>query len=110
MSLSILSLNVRGLRNNLKRRAIFNFCRDRANVICLQETHSTEKDELQWALEWGGPIYFSHGNSDSKGVCILIDRNWIGYVLCYKIYITYGSDCIFTNVLPNHRNNMQNKF
>ena len=31
-------------------------------------------DEAVWRNEWGGEIYFSHGTSHSKGVCILINR------------------------------------
>ena len=75
MSLKILSLNVRGLRNKVKRRAVFNYARQRADVICLQETHSVQNDELQWKLEWGGDILYSHGDSNSKGVCILLGSN-----------------------------------
>ena len=71
MSLKLLSLNVQGLRNPVKRRAIFNYARDRADVICLQETHTKPEDEVPWSLEWHGQIVFSHGETNSKGVCIL---------------------------------------
>ena len=70
----ILSLNVRGLGNEKKRRAIFKYCRDRADLICLQETHSTVKDEVIWTAEWGGKILFEHGESSCKGVCLLVKK------------------------------------
>ena len=53
---------------------IFNYCRSRAKIICLQETHSTKSDEQVWTTEWGGAAVFSHGSNTSKGVCILIQK------------------------------------
>ena len=73
-SLRILSLNVRGLQDVNKRRAIFNFYRDRADIMCFQETHSTVKDEIIWRNEWGGTIVFSHGTSQARGVVILFKK------------------------------------
>ena len=47
-SLKFLSLNVRGLGNFRKRRAIFTWCRKQnADLIFLQETHSTKSCESQ---------------------------------------------------------------
>ena len=40
----------------------------------LQETHSTRECEKVWANEWGYKIFFSHGKSNSAGVCILLKR------------------------------------
>jgi len=71
----LISLNVRGLRDTVKRRSIFTYLKDQeANFFFLQETFSKESDEALWRNEWGGEIYFSHETSHSKGVCILIDR------------------------------------
>ena len=72
MSINIIFLNVRGLKDTIKRRSIFNYYRKCANVICLQETHSESVMEGIWKSEWGGKIFFSHGLSNSRGVCILI--------------------------------------
>ena len=72
---SVISLNVRGLRDTVKRRSIFTYLKDQeANFYVLQETFSNVNDEAIWRNEWGGEIYFSHGTSHSKGVCILINR------------------------------------
>ena len=78
MVIQIVSLNVRGLRDPVKRRIIFNYYRSRGNVICLQETHSSLKDECIWEAEWGGRIIFSHGTNSSRGVCIMFKKD-IGY-------------------------------
>ena len=49
--------------------------RDKGEIICLQETHSDENSDKFWAQQWAGKMYFAHGTSNSKGVCIGIKRN-----------------------------------
>ena len=69
----LLSLNVRGLSNFKKRRAMFTWCRkQKASVIFLQETHSTADKEKQWKAEWGAPIEFAHGSSSARDAAILL--------------------------------------
>lgn len=69
----MLSLNVRGLSNFKKRRSIFAWCRKQnANIIFLQETHSTSDKEKQWKAEWGAPLELAHGSSNARGVAILL--------------------------------------
>ena len=41
----------------------------------LQETHSTRINEKIWRSEWGGEFYFSHGQSNARGVGILIQKS-----------------------------------
>ena len=70
----IFSLNVRGIRDLIKRRSIFLFLKDqKACIYFLQETYSEPNDENVWKKEWGGELFFSHGTKHSKGVCILIN-------------------------------------
>ena len=76
MAIRIISINCRGLAEQKKRRAIFNYYRDRADIICIQETHSDAKNDNMWSMEWGSNILFSHGQTDSCGVAILIRRNF----------------------------------
>ena len=71
-----LTLNVRRLRNQEKRRSIFSYLKkQKANIYLLQETFSNPKDERIWSAEWGGQIFYSHGSDHSKGVCELIKPN-----------------------------------
>ena len=71
---NVMTLNVRGLRNPVKRRSIFCFLEDQnCKAYFLQETYSELKDEIIWRSECGGVIFFSHGSTHSKGVCILIN-------------------------------------
>ena len=61
-----LSLNVRGLRNQEKRRSIFAYLKSqKANIYFLQETFSNSSVEKVWAAEWGGEIFYSHGSDHS---------------------------------------------
>ena len=71
-----ISLNVRGLRNQVKRRSIFSYLKNqKATLYCLQEAFSKEDDEKIWSAEWGGQIIFSHGSEHSRGVCTLLNAN-----------------------------------
>ena len=71
---NVISLNVRGLRNRVKRRSIFCFLKDqKCDVFFLQETYSEPNDENTWQSEWGGDMFFSHGSIHSRGVCILLN-------------------------------------
>lgn len=75
-NLDLITLNVNGLRNTVKRRAIFKLLRKRgADLVLIQETHSTREIEKLWSSEWGGSILFAHGSSNSRGVAVLLPRN-----------------------------------
>ena len=71
--LTVVSLNVRGIRSRDKRLKIFDWIKvkHKADIVCLQETHSTLADEKLWEDDWGGKIAFNHGESNSRGVCAL---------------------------------------
>ena len=72
-NISFCTYNVRGLRNNSKRRKIFVFLhRRKYDFIFLQETHSVSSNSKFWANEWGGKVFMSHGSNLSKGTAILI--------------------------------------
>lgn len=98
-NLSILSLNVRGLREQTKRMSIFSYLKDqKANVYFLQETYSELADENVWKNEWGGKVFFSHGTNHSKGVCILISPS-TNYQIDYSYANTSGRIILITLVL-----------
>ena len=70
------SFNCRCLRDQRKRHDIFHWLKKYYyGITFLQETHSVKEDEVIWSKEWGGPIYFSNGTSQSRGVAILIPPN-----------------------------------
>ena len=67
-------MNVRGISDVTKRRAIFNYYRKTADILCLSETHSTKQSEIIWTKEWGGCGIFSHGETNARGVCLLAKK------------------------------------
>ena len=85
MACKILSLNVRGLQNSEKRRAIFDKHRIHADLMFLHETHSTKNCQTIWENEWGGKIYFSHGTQASKGIALLIKKDFVHSISNVKI-------------------------
>lgn len=69
----LISLNVKGISNFQKRRTMFTWCRKRkADIIFLQETHSTINTDAQWKNEWGAEIITCHGSSNAHGLAVLI--------------------------------------
>jgi exonuclease III len=78
-NLKIRSLNVRGIQCKDKRNLVFTELSKYSNdIILLQETHSTVFDEKHFKNKWGPNIFFSHGESNSKGVCTIMPRNLPG--------------------------------
>ncbi len=74
-NLSFISLNTRGLKDNVKRKAIFLYCKgQKAHYVFLQETHSCTTDATSWTSQWGDKVLFSHGTSKSAGVAICFNR------------------------------------
>lgn len=76
VKLNILTLNVRGLNNPVKRVAILDFLRkQRVNVAFLQETHLVKKDINRISNRYYRVIASSSAVNKSKGVAILCQRN-----------------------------------
>ena len=72
-----LSLSARGIGNYRKRRTIFTWLRkQKPDVVFLQETHSTQGNEVCWRKEWGATLFCSHGANNARGVAILIRNNF----------------------------------
>ena len=73
-NISIMTLNVNGMRDPLKRRHIFQYCNSlNADLFLLQECHITsQQDKDQWANEWKGHLYASFGTPFSCGTVILV--------------------------------------
>ena len=77
MALTILTLNVNGLRDNAKRAGFLRWLRalpSVPDVVCLQETHCTSLAEGQtWFLSSGFECSVSPGTARSAG-CIVLFR------------------------------------
>lgn len=72
MSVSVLSINARGIRNHLKRKCLFLYCQNKeADFYFIQETHAIETDVLMWRSQWGRNVWFSFGSNRSAAVAVL---------------------------------------
>ena len=70
------SLNVRGMRDKMKRSKIFSWIRSqKTDIACLQETYWTADLEKQITKEWRGHVFFCHGSNHARGVSILLRKN-----------------------------------
>lgn len=75
-SLNIVSCNINGLRDDLKRKQTFDyFNNSNHNIILLQETHSTVDVIKNWQREWNGTSYWNSGTNFQCGVAILTKHN-----------------------------------
>ena len=76
LSIKITSLNVRGLRNTLKRNRVLRHMKDNyPGILFLQETYAVQNDELLWKKQWHREIRMSHSTNHSKRVPILIPQD-----------------------------------
>ena len=98
MSPTITSLNVRGLRDNTKRREMFTWLR--AKHLCmLQEAHCTVNTNSMWSAEWGYQAIFSNYKSNKAGVCILFNNNF--NLQIEKVFIDPQGSFIICNIKTN---------
>ena len=56
------------------RRMIYDFYRPNADILILQETHCDKSNEHIWKSQWGGEIIFSNGESNSRGIAVLVSK------------------------------------
>ena len=70
---NFISNNVKGIKASEKRLKVFEYLKNSITdngFIFLQETHSLSNHELKWKDDFGGPLFFSHGKSNSCGLAI----------------------------------------
>lgn len=74
--LKIGTLNLNGARDVHKRMMLYEFINQKSvDVMFIQETHSDQRNEVDWKREWGGQLFLSHKSSVSGGVAILFSKN-----------------------------------
>ena len=74
--LNIFSFNTRGLGDRKKLCAVFLWLKSKGEgLFLLQECHSVSNAEHLWLQYWDGRVIFSHGESNARGVAILITNN-----------------------------------
>lgn len=89
LSVTIASMNVRGLTDKEKRRDVFNWLRDKKyGIYCLQDFHGEKELQNHYKAEWGYETYFSFHTPGSRGCAILLANNFESKV--HKV--TYSTD------------------
>ena len=68
-----------------KQVDVLSYMKDRkANMICLQETHWTEKDLLSGKQICGNECYLNGTLTNSRGVAILLNKNFEYQIISTK--------------------------
>lgn len=72
MSLYIVAFNARGLRNNIKHKALFLFAKKHKTDFCsIQESRSVPEDGKFCKSQWGNELWQAHGSELSASVTTL---------------------------------------
>ncbi len=73
MELSLISLNIKGIRDIVKRKAIFLFCKEmKADFFIFFYKNPTSSEDVPfWKNQWGDDLWLAHGTNHSAGVIIL---------------------------------------
>ena len=70
---NILTWNIRGLANPIKRHRVGSYLRRRRiHIACLQETHMIEAELIKVGRRWCGQVYGTSYSAFTKGVLIWI--------------------------------------
>ncbi len=93
---------VRGIRNPVKRNAVFRYLdSNKIDICCLQETFCTEEFETEYSNGWNGEVFHSFSDSPHcKGVCVMFSKR-----LNYEVLDTHTDNegrIIVVNVRINN--------
>ena len=66
--INILTMNCRGLQDMGKRKDVFHYLREKnASILCLQDTHFSEKDYKFARAVWGAELASAPGRTNARG-------------------------------------------
>ena len=75
-NLKLISMNVCGLNEKIKRTKVFRFLRSKEiDVACIQETHLTKSKHRIIKNEWNGKVVYNDGESNSRGVAVFFAKH-----------------------------------
>ena len=76
-NLKIISANVRGLRQSIKRKDLLDYLKEKQpDIICLQETHLVQEDINTLIKEWNIEYFVAGTSTNSRGVAILLNNTF----------------------------------
>lgn len=74
-SLKLCTWNIRGIHHPVKRKKILTYLKkEEVDIALLQETHLKDIEHEKLKHDWVGQVFFSSFTSNSRGVCILINK------------------------------------
>jgi exonuclease III len=99
----LVSVNVHGLKNSRKRKALFRALHTyKSDICCIQESYVSNSDVAVWKREWGGELFYVEGTSHSKGQVILLSKK-----ISQCMYtVLYQSDRILAITLNIEQHNI----
>ena len=76
-TIKVLSANCRGLQGAKKRFEVLTYFKEtKANILCLQDTHWTNKDISSVKQIWEGECIIHGTKTNARGVAILLSKNF----------------------------------
>ena len=66
--LTFITNNFKGMQDTTKRLSVIEYLKNKPGnngILLLQETHSTFNDKNIWKNNFNGPVFYSHGISQS---------------------------------------------
>ena len=97
----VISVNARGIANDVKRRSVFDYFRKNADFLVIQETHSCKEKEQIWQNEWGGRAIFSHGTTSARGIVVLMSKE--NFTKISNVYTDIDGRLILFDVIENNQ-------
>ena len=86
-NVKFISVNVRGIGSQQKRRDVMHFLKNlKSDIILLQDTHLTKEKIPSFDLLWRGKLYHSWYTNNSRGTSILIHNS-----LHHEVINTFNS-------------------
>ena len=69
--------NVRGINGDTKRRDVLEYLKQmNKNIYCIQDIHCGEQQTNKFKRDWEGEMIICSGTSNSRGVAILLSKNF----------------------------------
>ena len=83
-NIHLLTLNVQGVRDRNKQRRVYEWSKQKASILFLQETHLTDDTFQTFDKQFKGTVVHSFGTSNSRGIAILIHSS-----ICHNVLNVY---------------------
>jgi exonuclease III len=99
--INLVTMNVRGLGDRIKRNDIFTKIKEqKISIACLQDTHFNDKLKHRINSEWGLRVEMTSFSSNARGVAVLFNNNF-EYTIHSVTTDPYGNYIIIDLTIAN---------